>query len=73
MYKDEQEKNKQKEYFESLGNQKIINAKYSTDWWENPMPVGLCRFYYDSKTGKHEFTDSCHFYQVGDDISSKTR
>ena len=68
IYKDEEKKNKQTEYFESLGNEKIINAKYSTDWWGNPLPTGLCKFYYVYRNGTQEFTDSCHFYKVGDTI-----
>jgi len=47
--------------------------KSYTNFFDDPMPKGICRFAYQ----KYEhadyvvFQDSCHFYNVGDKLSKK--
>ena len=51
----------------------IISKSYLT-FTNNPMPNGICRFYYkDYEFGEaQEFNDSCYKYSVGDTITGRS-
>ena len=49
---------------------KIIRSKYDVTYMNDPMPKGLCRFFYvvDERGSIVEFRDNCDKYNVGDTI-----
>lgn len=52
------------------GAKVIVTKSYGT-FMGNPMPKGLCRYYYREWSGMaeaQEFTDSCGRYNIGDTI-----
>lgn len=51
----------------------VIIWKSYTNFWDNPMPTGICRFAYkEYENGESiEFNDSCSKYNVGDTVSKK--
>jgi hypothetical protein len=51
--------------------ERIITTKTYQTFMRNPMPNGICRFFYKEYTGiseHQEFCDSCYKYNVGDTI-----
>ncbi len=54
-----------------IKNPKICYKSY-TNFWDNPMPKGICWFgYKEYENGDYvRFNDSCSFYKVGDPIKN---
>jgi hypothetical protein len=49
--------------------EKVIISKSHLNYFENQLPVSICRFYYDGNDlFDTQFTDSCHFYKIGDTL-----
>lgn len=51
----------------------IVINKYYTDYYDRPMPNGICRYYFYPcpNCDAAQFQDSCHKYNVGDTIPIK--
>ena len=47
---------------------KIISNKRYTTFWSNPMPKGICRYFYEKDNTLIEFHDKCEAYSIGDTL-----
>jgi len=54
---------------------RIVIAKSCLNFASNPMPNGICRFFYTTyEFGEaQEFNDSCFKYNIGDTIIGKSK
>ena len=58
-----------------IKHEKIIVTKNYSTFMDNPMPNGICRFWYrEYDTGEaQEFQDSCYKYNVGDTLVGRSK